>query len=155
LLIAGVLAALFAFAVQRDLSGAASQREAELEELRRMSRRALPAIEAQQSDTPEVREQIKKANLVLAQMNVPWSELFGAIESAQDKDVALLAVQPDARSRAVLIGGQARSLPAVFGYMERLERSERLVEVVLATHEIEVEEAGQPVSFSLQARWLE
>ena len=151
LLVAGVLAALAVVAYQRQLSS----RESQLEEMRGMSRRALPAIAGREGDSAEAREQIKKANLVLAQMNVPWEGLFAAIESAEDGNVALLAVQPDVRGRGLLIGGQGRSLPAVLNYMARLQRSQRLRNVVLATHEVKLKEPGQPVEFSLLANWVE
>ena len=155
LLIAGVVAGALALLEQRHLASQLQAREAQLEEIRSMSRRARPAIETQASDSPEAREQIKKANAVLAQMNVPWGELFEAIESADEGGVALLQVQPDARSRTVLMAGSARNLPAVLAYMTRLERTERLKDVVLMSHEIKLKEPGTPVVFQLLARWVE
>lgn len=155
LLIAGALAAFAAVSYQRHLGREVLARETHLSEMRGMANRAMPAISPQESDTPEVREQIKKANAVLQQMNVPWSELFAAIESAENGDVALLAVQPDPRNRSVLVGGQARSLPAALSYMERLERTKRLRDVVLMSHEIKSKEPGQPVSFVLSGAWRE
>ena len=155
LLVAGLVAGALAALEQRHLSTEVKIREAQLEEIRSMSRRARPAIQAQESDSPQVREQIKKANAVLAQMNVPWGELFEAIESADESGVGLLQVQPDARTRTVLMGGSARDLPAVFAYMTRLERTERLNDVVLMSHEIKFKEPGKPVAFQLLARWVE
>ncbi len=155
LLAAGLVAGGLAALEQRHLSTRLQAREAQLEEIRSMSRRARPAIAMQAADTPEVREQIKKANTVLAQMNVPWGELFEAIESADEGAVALLQVQPDARSRTVLMGGSARDLPAVLAYMTRLERTERLKDVVLMSHEVKLKEPGTPVAFQLLARWVE
>lgn len=155
LLFAGIAAAALAALEQRHLSAQLQAGEVQLEEIRSMSRRARPAIATQEADSPEVREQIKKANTVLAQMNVPWGELFEAIESADAGGVALLQVQPDARSRTVLMGGSARDLPAVLAYMTRLERTERLKDVVLMSHEIKLKEPGTPVAFQLLARWVE
>jgi hypothetical protein len=88
-------------------------------------------------------------------MNVPWGELFAAIESADEGHVALLQVQPDARSRTVLMAGSARDLPAVLAYMTRLEGTARLQDVVLMSHEIKLKEPGTPVAFQLLARWVE
>ena len=155
LLIVGAVSALVTLEHQRGLGHAARERAAQVEEMRSMSRRAMPSIAGQDSDTPEVREQIQKANAVLAQMNVPWGELFAAVETAQDGSVGLLAIQPDARSRSVTLGGEARSLPALLAYMNRLQGSGRLRDVVLASHEIKVKEPGQPVQFVLSARWVE
>jgi transcriptional regulator with XRE-family HTH domain len=153
LLVAGALVALGAVAYQRHLARDVVVREGQLSEMRGMATRSAPALSEFESDTPEIRDQIKKANAVLQQMNVPWGELFAAIESAENGNVALLAVQPDARSHSVLIGGEARDLPAALAYMERLERTRRLRDVVLVTHEVKTKDPGQPVAFTLNAVW--
>jgi hypothetical protein len=155
LLVAGALVALGAVSYQRHLARDVVVREAQLSEMRGMASRSAPALSERESDTPEVRDQIKKANAVLQQMNIPWGELFAAIESAENGNVALLAVQPDARSHSVLIGGEARDLPAALAYMERLERTRRLRDVVLLTHEVKTKDPGQPVAFTLNAVWQE
>lgn len=155
LLVAGVIACGLGVLEERHLAGEIRVREAGLEQLRSMSRRARPAIELQEADAPEVREQIKKANAVLAQMNVPWGHLFEAIESADEGNVALLQVQPDARGRTVVIGGAARTLGAVLVYMRRLDQTGRLKDVVLQSHEIKTREPSQPVRFQLSAKWVE
>jgi hypothetical protein len=155
LLVVGALAAVAAVSYQGQLGREMAAREAQLTALRGMASRTLPAISEQDSDAPEVRDQIKKANAVLRLMNVPWGELFAAIESAENGTVALLAVQPDPRSRSVLIGGQARSLTAVFAYMERLEHTGHLRDVVLVSHELKSKEPAQPVTFALSAGWQE
>lgn len=155
LLALGLACAAGVLAYQRVLVQQAAERTAQLEELRNMARRSSPALAGREGDSPEVREQIKRANAVLAQMNVPWGELFAAIETAQDDSIGLLAVQPDPGAGQILIGGQARTLPAVLAYMERLQQSERLREVVLTSHEFKPDEPGQPVEFTLAARWIE
>jgi hypothetical protein len=155
LLIAGALSAVAVLEHRRVLARTAQERAAQVEAMHALSRRAMPSIAGQDGDTPEVREQIQKANAVLAQINVPWDELFAAVETAQDGSVGLLAIQPDARERSVAIGGEARSLPALLAYMGRLQGSELLRDIALASHEIKVGEPGQPVQFVLNARWVE
>jgi hypothetical protein len=149
------LLAAAAVSYESHLARETAGREARLATLRGIASRSLPSISERDSDTPDVRDQIKKANGVLRLMNVPWGELFAAIESADNRDVALLAVQPDTRNRSVLVGGEARTLPAVLAYMERLERTKRLHGVVLVTHEVKTKESGQPVTFTLSAGWQE
>jgi hypothetical protein len=155
LLLAGGLAALAVMNIEREIAASIQGREAQIEEVRSLTRRSRPALQGESGDTPELREQIKKANGVLAQLNVPWGQLFAAIETAQHPDVGLLAVQPDPRGRMVTIGGQARSLPALWEYMERLQHTQRLRDVVLVNHEIKTKEPGRPVAFVLSAQWVE
>jgi hypothetical protein len=155
LLVGGALVALGAVVYQRHLAREVVVLEARLAEMRSMASRSAPALSEREADTPEVRDQIKKANAVLQQMNVPWSELFAAIESAENGQIALLAVQPDARSHSVLMAGEAKDLPTALAYLERLERTKRLRDVVLMTHEVKSKEPGQPVAFTLSAGWRE
>lgn len=155
LLLVGALAAALSVTAQREISRAILHRQSQIEEVRNLTHRKLPALRGEASDTPEVREQIKKANAVLEQLNVPWGRLFAAIEAAQDPNVALLSVQPDTRASAVLLSGQARTLSALWTYMDRLQRSERLRDVVLVSHEIRRKEPGQPAAFVLSAQWVD
>lgn len=155
LLLVGGLAALAALAIEREVAQAIKARQAQVEAVRSLSRRSLPELRGETSDTPELREQIKRANAVLAQLNVPWGGLFAAIESAQAPNVDLLAVQPDPRSSTVAISGRARDLSALWEYMDRLQRTLRLRDVVLVSHEMKPSESGRPVAFVLSARWVE
>jgi hypothetical protein len=154
-LLIGAAAALLVGEGHRLAASEVRVRQERLDELQRMSRRSQPAMEGKETDTPLMRDQIKRANAVLAQLNVPWGELFTAVESAQNENVAVLGVQPDPRDRVITLGGVARDLDSVLGYMSRLERTHRLVDVVLASHEVKVKEPGQPVAFELVARWVE
>jgi Tfp pilus assembly protein PilN len=155
LLALGAVAVFIVIFYQREIAREVVLREARLTELRAMASRTMPSFTEKESDTPEMRNEIQKANGVLQQLNVPWGELFAAVESAEGSDVALLAVQPDPRSRNVLIGGVARSLPAVFAYMDRLEHTQHLRDVVLSSHEVKTRQPGQPVAFALNATWQE
>ncbi len=155
LLLAGALALLAAGLHYRSVAAGLRAHEARVNQMRDLVRRTLPSLDAAATASPEMRDQVRKANEVLAQINVPWGGLFTAIESAQEKDVALLAVQPDARARSVTIVGQAQEMKDVLAYMGRLEAGDRLREVVLIGHEIKVKEASQPTEFTLSARWQE
>ena len=155
LLVVGVLAASIALLEYQKVTGDLHAQQAEVDSLRSMSRGSRAAIEADDADSPEVREQIKKANAVLDQLNVPWGDLFAAIEMAQSADIALLQVQPDARSHTVLLSGGASDLAAVLEYIGRLERAENLSEVLLVSHKIDVRKPGRPVEFVLGGRWVE
>ncbi|UCH47051.1 MAG: hypothetical protein JSU95_13250 [Betaproteobacteria bacterium] len=155
LLVIGILAASISLLEYQKVSEHVQAQQAAIDKLRGMSRGSRPEIEAGDADSPEIQEQINKANVVLDQLNVPWGDLFAAIEMAQSSDVALLQVQPDARSRTVLLGGGARNLTAVLDYMGRLERAEDLSEVLLVSHKIEARKPGRPVEFILSGRWVE
>ena len=43
--------------------------------------------------------QIVAINGAIAQLNLPWTELFAALESAQSSAIALVTLEPDARTK--------------------------------------------------------
>ena len=155
LLVAGALCVLGTLGYQHEMARRVSARQSQLEQMRGMASRSMPSLVERDADTPELREQIKKANAVLLQMNVPWGELFAAIESAEDSSIALFVVQSDLCSRSLAVSGEARTIPALLGYMGRLERTGRLRDVILASHELKTKDIGQPVSFTIEAGWQE
>lgn len=155
LLIVGIIAAPVAMLEYRYSMDAVAAQTLENERLRNKARGERAAIVSDEKIEPEVRFQIGKANAVLEQLNVPWGEMFAAIESAQSRDVALLQVQPDPRTHIVRMGGAGRDLPAVLEYMARLEQTASLDNVLLVSHEVKQREPGRPVAFILSARWVE
>ncbi|UCD68485.1 MAG: hypothetical protein JSW48_17265 [Betaproteobacteria bacterium] len=155
LLVIGVLAASISLLEYDKLSEQLQAQQEAIDEQRGVPRGPRAGIEVGDADSPEMQERIKKANGVLDQLNVPWGDLFAAIEMAQGGDVALLQVQPDARSRTVLLGGGARNLSAVLDYIGRLEGAEDLSEVLLVSHKLETRKPGRPVEFLLNGRWVE
>lgn len=111
-------------------------------------RLAAPAVLNEQT-----RAEIRRANLVIDRIAVPWDALFRDLEQAADRDVALLAVEPDAEKRSVRIDGEAKDLAAVLAYLARLEAQPGLAEVTLTNHALRDGGAQRPVAFSLGARW--
>ena len=155
ILVIGVLAASISLLEYQKKTEDLHAQQVEIDKLRGMSRSSRSGIKPDDADSPEILEQVKKANGVLDQLNVPWGDLFTALEMAQSADIALLQVRPDARSRTVLLGGGARDLAAVLDYMGRLERAEELSEVLLVSHKIETGKPGRPVEFVLAGSWVD
>ena len=155
LLILGMLAAPVAMLEYRYVLDTVDAQTLEVERLRNRASGERATLTSDNTDDPELRFQIGKANAVLDQLNVPWGDMFTAIEGAQSQDVALLQVQPDARSHVVRMAGAGRDLPAILDYMSRLEQTPSLNDVLLVSHEVKYREPGRPVAFVLSARWVE
>jgi Tfp pilus assembly protein PilN len=81
-------------------------------------------------------EEIALARDTLQRLSTPWDKLFGALESAADEQVALLAIQPDPRAGTVVITGDSKDYLAVLSYVLNLSRAEALSHVQLAKHEV-------------------
>jgi len=93
------------------------------------------------------------ARQVMERSKLPWASLFSALESADDKDVALLAITPDVGRRQVKIQGEARHLAGMLEFHRRLQQSEGLSQVALVDHVISKETPEAPIRFHIIAAW--
>ena len=99
------------------------------------------------------KDEVAAARDTVERLSTPWPGLFGALESAASDQVALLAVEPDARAGKVLISGEGKDYLAALTYVLNLSRSDALSGVQLVRHEVKPEE--KTVSFSVSATWTE
>lgn len=97
--------------------------------------------------------EVKQANEVLRRLSLPWDSLFLTMESAAGKDVALLALEPDAEKQVVRVSGEARDFRSLFDYVTRLEAQEAFGPVYLQSHQVQLQDPQRPVRFVLQAAW--
>jgi len=89
------------------------------------------------------------AATVLADLAVPWAQLFDALEGAVGQGVVLTGLQSEAEGQRVRISGEARRFEDISGYARQLEQSRSLANVVLLSHEAR----ERRVAFTLQADW--
>src|SRR5262245_55632341 len=123
------------------------------EELRQMAKRSAGVLRARPGDAPEAEAEIRRANTVLEQLNLPWPQLLDAIESTRGENVALLTIQPDARQRTVRVTAEAKSLGEALEYARRLGKDPRLKAVHFVNHEIVQQDAQKPVRVQLLGEW--
>lgn len=106
-------------------------------------------------DVQQTNLEIKSANDVMQQLSLPWSKLFAALEAANNSDIALLGIEPDAKKGLVRISGEAKNFAALFAYVRTLQANEFLSEVFLKHHQIQMQDAEKPIRFTLDASWTE
>jgi Tfp pilus assembly protein PilN len=151
----GVVAALACAARFEALRKETTLWEAKLEDLTQLAKRKSLPLGVTTRDGKLPVEEIKRANLVLEHMAVPWGILFSELEATAGDGLALLAIQPDVPSRQVRIAGVASSFPAVTQFVTRLEAQPHLDAVHLVEHEIRPNAPGKPVAFSILATWVD
>jgi hypothetical protein len=93
------------------------------------------------------------ARQLLDRARLPWDTLFTALESAAPKDVALLAITPDAQRRQVKIHAEARNLAAMLEFQRNLQQNPALGQVVLLDHTVMKDVPFTPVRFHVLAQW--
>ena len=97
-------------------------------------------------------EELAAARETVQRLSTPWDKLFGALESAADEQVALLAIQPDPRAGTVVISGDSKDYLAALTYVLNLSRAGALSHVQLARHEVK-KDPQKTVAFSVSAEW--
>lgn len=99
--------------------------------------------------------QANAINAVISQLNLPWSDLFDAVEEATPGTVALLAVEPDAKKHVIKAIAEAKSSDEMLAYIERLKKQALFVSVVLSKHEVNEQDPNRPLRFQFEAQWKE
>ena len=155
LLVAGA-AVVAQLAVQSgDLRSRIQEAEQKLTRLEKEGQRRLQQAgqPTQAADSAAMQLEVSQANEILHQLSRPWNGLFKAIESSNEKEIALLSVQPDMQRRVLRLGGEAKSFDALLAYVGRLEKNEGLSKVFVTQHEIRNQDPEKPVRFTLVASW--
>ena len=103
----------------------------------------------------QLQSETKRANEVVDQLALPWSQLFKTVEAASYEKVALLGIQPDAQKRVVTIEAEGRDMPSAVEYANRLGRDGSLSGIYIINHQVQEEDPDRPIRFSVQAVWRE
>ena len=150
-LVLGAGAMMLSIALLQDILARAALLEAELGRVRKPAR----MVDAAAGGVGGTGSAVKRANVVARELARRWDNVFLAIETASDPEVALLAIEPDAGNGKVRITAEARNKDAMLRHVTRLQAQQPLQRVLLEHHEVLVQEPGRPVRFIVAGRWGE
>ena len=102
---------------------------------------------------PPSADELAAAAETVRRISLSWHGLFAALESASSDQIALLGVEPDPKSRTVLITGEGKDYAAALAYVVELRRAGPLARVHLVHHETKRDDPHKPVAFSVAASW--
>ncbi len=102
---------------------------------------------------PELAHRIASANLAIDALAVPWDALFRSIESADARGLGVLSLVPNARTHQLRLGAEARSVPELLAYVDRLTALQTLEQVHLEGYETVQRDGVAVVSFTVAATW--
>lgn len=117
----------------------------------RLSQPKQPAGRTGRSE-PEQAE-LKAAQRIAAQLNLPWNALLGALEMSDDPNVALLSFESEGQTRQLHLIGEARTIDEVVTYARRLNQSSQVAAVTLSRHEQRQVEQQGLIRFTLDVDW--
>jgi Tfp pilus assembly protein PilN len=150
LLAAAVLLLAAAIALL-DLVRQQHQREAELAAASRGIQTARTARPAPPAAIPAT--QAEAANLAISQLNLPWRQLFDAVAAATPKQVALLALEPDAQKHMLRGTAESKNSAGMLAYLAALKQQLPFSSVLLTRHEINRQDVNRPIRFQFAAHW--
>lgn len=99
--------------------------------------------------------QAAAVNSAIAQLNLPWRDLFHAIENATPASVALISIEPDAKKHLIKAVAETKNGNAMIAYIEQLKKETFFNHVALTKHEVNEQDPNRPIRFQFEAQWNE
>jgi Tfp pilus assembly protein PilN len=103
---------------------------------------------------PVPEAQARAINNAIGQMNLPWRDLFDALEEATPDTIALLALEPDAKKHRLKGIAEAKDSDNMIEYIRLLKEQSFFESVILTKHEISELDPNRPLRFQFEAQWL-
>jgi Tfp pilus assembly protein PilN len=147
-MLAGLLAGLSAAVAIGHMAG--HERAQQARERERQAASAAMPVASKVEISPA---QATAVNAAVLQLNLPWRDLHEAVQEATPATVALLALEPDARTRKLRISGEAKNSDAMISYVEKLKEQPFFVSAVLARHEVNEQDPNLPLRFQVEVQW--
>ncbi|WP_131800995.1 hypothetical protein [Methylobacillus sp. MM3] len=146
LLVAGCLASIGLGMALHDIDAKTAMLEADASRLRH------PRQETRQSEAEAAlqRTEIAAVQTAMAELALPWEQLFRALESTRTPRVKLLAMEPNPRQRKLRISAAASDTQDILDYIQALDRQSMLEDVFLLRQERD--DDGNFI-FSVDAVW--
>lgn len=98
-------------------------------------------------------QQAKAVNQAVQQLNLPWRDLLSSMEQVTTKDIALLTLEPDAKSHILRVQAESKSSKEMADYLKKLRHVGLFDSVVLNRHEINEQDPNRPLRFQFEAHW--
>lgn len=98
-------------------------------------------------------KQAGEINLVIMQLNLPWSEFLSAIERNLSSNVALLGIDPNAERQIVRIEGEAKAAEDMIDFVEQIGRDQFFHGATLLRHQINESDRNLPYRFTMEVNW--
>lgn len=99
------------------------------------------------------RDEIVAINKAIRQLNLPWPQLFDAVESATPDAIAVLSLTPDPAAETLTIAAESLTTESMLSYVRLLKAQPLFDEVSVGRHEINDKDPHKPIRFEVAAHW--
>jgi len=149
----GLLLAGLALFVEMGVSYDRVQNEREA--MRKEIRTSNIRLDAPQQPAHQYTEKdFEAARQIMGRLSARWEPLFADLESVDNKNVAILSIEPDVQTGQLRIAGEGKNYAAVLTLVAQLRNRKSFADVYLQQHEIRRDDPQHPVSFNLSLRWV-
>lgn len=134
-----------AWAMRQEVD--ALQRESEA---LRLSHPTQPSTVAAAPPLPA--EAVRQLDNAVERLNVPWSTVLDTLERHADQAVAILKLEPDARSGTIALTTEAAGLDDLLAYSAALAQDANVASLQLGAHDVRTDAPGQPARLVLSLK---
>jgi len=139
------------YAAKTAVDNSTKQQELAALEGARMSKVRVPETRPLRADPAEL-SRVRFIRTTSRNLAAPWADLLVALEKAPS-NVALLAVEPSAAKRSVSLTAEAAGPVDMIKYLQALQSDPNLANVVLVSHQVQLQAPGTPLRFQIRASW--
>ncbi|MNS03129.1 hypothetical protein D3C72_344570 [compost metagenome] len=93
-------------------------------------------------------------NNVIQRLNLPWLQILDSVETATPNEVALLALEPDAKKNILKGLAESKTTDEMVSYIQSMNEQKFFHTVTLSRHEVNSLDANKPIRFQFEASWL-
>ncbi len=97
--------------------------------------------------------QATAVNNAALQLNIPWQELWLALESSTPTAIGILALEPDVKRFRLHMLAEAETAEHMLDYVANLKKQPFFVSVTLLRHELYELDPQKPMRFQVDAYW--
>lgn len=148
-----IVGALFSYWQYLGVSERNAAMESELAQADMARQKSHAARQPATLSSAELEAEGRRAREVASLLLLPWRDLFSALESASQNNVALLAIEPDHKKHQIRITAEARDFEILVGYLKRLGDAPQLKFVRLLRYEVREDDKQHPLRFTVEASW--
>ncbi|MEQ1814231.1 MAG: hypothetical protein ABL860_07255 [Candidatus Nitrotoga sp.] len=152
-LVIAIVGTLFSYGQYFVINERSAAMESELAQVNMTRQRSHAANRTATLSSAELETEGRRAREVASLLLLPWRDLFSALESASQNNVALLAIEPDYKKHQVRITAEAKDFDILIRYLKRLGDTPQLKFVRLLRYEVRENDAQHPLRFTIEASW--
>jgi hypothetical protein len=98
--------------------------------------------------------QTKSLNDAISSLNLPWRDLFNALENSNSPDIALISLHADSATSQLSLIAESNAPSSLLEYVANLKEQSIFSAVLPVSHEENTRDKNAPLRMQLNVRWV-